>query len=135
MTRIKQGIVTLLNAKAATGKGVALDVSNYKTVLLQLSSTGSADATIKLAASMSREMPDFTIAPSASNPYSYVQCVNLDTGSSLNGSTGIVLSGTDATGPIYEVNTNLIKWLCPIVTAYSAGALTMISDATNDYTR
>lgn len=132
--RIRQGVITVLNAQAATGAGVALDVSNYKSVNFDLSTSGSANATIKFAISNRFEQPDFSSPASSSNFYTFVQLADIQNDSAVNGNTGIVLTGTDVQRS-YEVNANYVKWICPIVTAYSAGAITITADAVNDYTR
>lgn len=134
MTRIKQGVVKVLNAKAANGIGSALDVSNYKSVNVTLATSGSAVATIKFAISNALEMPDFSAPASPSNPYDYVDMSWLNNDSSVPGATGVVLTGTDIC-KIFELNTNYQKWLCPIVSGYSAGAIDCEVDAVNDWTR
>lgn len=134
MTRVKQGVITLLDGAHATGAGTAINVSNYKAIEVQVRTKTSASCTIKFAFSMSDTQPDFTSAPSYTNPYDYAQIAWLNNDSSIPGSTGIVLIGTDIIR-IYEVNTNFIKWFCPIITAYSAGVVTVETDCANDYTR
>lgn len=134
MTRIKQGLITSLNGVTANGPGVALDVSNYKAIALQLRTKNNAAATIKFAVSMSLNKPDFSIPPSYVNPYDFVDLAWLNNNNSVPGATGIVLTGTDLIR-IYEVNTDYIKWLCPIVSGYAAGDITVETDAVNDFTR
>ncbi len=134
MTRIKQGLIKMLDAATVTGPGVPLDVSNYRTIVFQLFTSGSANVTVKFAASMSLQKPDFSIAASATNVYDFMQVNWLNNDSSVPGATGVVVAGTD-TIKLFEVNTNLIKWFCPIVTAHSAGAVSVEMDAANNYTR
>lgn len=133
MTRILQGPVKVLNAKASNGVGSALNVASYKSVNISLFTSGNAAATIKFAISNALTMPDFSSPPSPTNPYDYVQISWLNNDSSNPGSTGIVLTGTDI-GKIFEVNTNYQKWICPIVSGYSAGAINCEIDAVNDET-
>lgn len=134
MTRIQQRPITTLNAVTTTGVGVALNVANYRTLVLQLATTGSATATIKIAASMSLEQPDFASSASPTNQWSYIVVNDLSTASQIPGATGIVLTGTDVVN-LYEVNTNYVRWLCPNVTAYAAGTITLLSDAVDEYSR
>ena len=132
--RIKQGLQKVLDAVDADGEGVALDVGNYKCVRFQLATEGGAAATIKFAISESDKQPDFSSSPSYTNRYSYAEYVDYDSGNATPGSTGIVLTGTDVVQNV-EINTNRIKWICPIVSGYSAGTLDMDCQAVNDYTR
>lgn len=134
MTRIRKGINTILNAASANGVGVILDVEDYKAVIMQVATSGNATATIKFAISMSATKPNFAIAPSITNQYDYVQLNWLNNDSSNPGANGVVVAGTDIV-KIFEVNTNYVKWICPIISGYSAGAVTCICNAVNDYTR
>lgn len=134
MTRIRKGLITVLSAAAANGLGVAMDVEDYKAIIFQLATSGNAAATIKFAISMSATKPNFAIAPSITNQYDYVQLNWLNNDSSNPGANGIVVAGTDIV-KIFEVNTNYIKWICPIISGYSAGAVTCVANAVNDYTR
>lgn len=133
--RPKLGLIKILNAAAANGAGSAIDISNYSHVVLQLATSGSAAATIKLAVSMSLLKPDFSASPSTTNIYDFIEITPLNNQATpLPGSTGIVLTGTDVK-KLYEVDASYIKWICPIVSGYSAGALNLEIDAANNYSR
>lgn len=135
MTRIKQGVQRILAGVTANGAGVALDVSDYRFITLAVYTTGSTTATIKFAASIKTVKPNFSISPSVTNVYDYVAITPLNNqSSSIAGSTGIALTGTD-TITLYEIDTNYIHWLCPIVSGYSAGTITVEVDSCNDYSR
>lgn len=112
-----------------------LYVEDWRNIVFSFESTGSLNATIKLAGSMgkpvvlpsdkySEDTPNFGATESATNPYQFVQIINLDTAAAVNGATGITSAGTDLHTQ-YEVNVNVLKYFCPIVTAWSAGAITM----------
>lgn len=130
-TRTRQGLQKVLNAVATAGPGVALDVRNYKTIILELYTSGNTTATIQFACSMQEKEPDFSSPASASNPWSYVAMSDLINNNSVAGGTGIILTGTDTVKTL-EVNTNFIKWFCPIVTAYTGGIISADCDAVND---
>lgn len=134
MTRIFQQPIKVLNSQTATGIGVALNVQNYRTIVLQLATSGSTNATIKIAASLSLLQPDFSAPSSPTNQWSYVVITDLSSGSGVLGNTGIVLTGTDKIS-MYELSTDLIRWVCPIITARSAGTISMDADAVNETSR
>lgn len=134
MTRIKQGIQTILNNAVANGPGVPLDMSSYKSINITVATSGSTAATIKFAISNSRVQPNFAIASSITNQYDFVQLNWLNNDSSNPGSTGIPVTGTDIV-KIFELNTNYVKWLCPIISGYSAGTIQVTSEGVNDFTR
>ncbi len=98
-------------------------VDGFRHIELDLVSDETTnDFVIKIAASDSEDMPNFNEASSETNRWTYVQIKDLDSGASVNGSTGITLAGV--INRLFEVNTNKLRWLCPIVSSYVAGDLT-----------
>ena len=103
--------------------------------ILSFESSGSLNATIKIAGSLgkpltsasdklSEDTPNFGATQSKSNPYTFLQIINLDTAAAVNGATGITSAGTDL-HTTYEVNINAVKYICPVLTAWVAGAITL----------
>lgn len=136
--------IVLFSAKAATGYStVVLDVSSFRNVVLSVASTGTATLTMKILGALAVKgtdgtpsqgayiAPDFTAAASPSNAWDYVQAINLNTGAAVNGSTGVVFSGTDAVY-LLEVNTNLIDFLTVQVTSRSGGSVTVKAATTTN---
>ncbi len=116
----------ILYAKAATGIGAPQFVQDQHDIVVSLDTTGSTNATIKFQGSLQETMPDFNASQSPTNQWAYIQMVDLNDGSAINGSTGIALSGTDA-NRMLEANTNGLRWFNAVVTAYVAGAITVKS--------
>lgn len=138
MARLRQAPLFLLKGKAANGAGAAADVRDYRNILLTIYTTGSTSATIKFAVSNEIVAPTFSSAPSATNVYDYVQITPTSsqlTADHLAGSTGVVLSGTDII-KMYTVDANNFScnynWICPIVSGYSAGSITVELTASSD---
>ena len=73
---------------------------------------------------VSEDTPNFGATQSASNPYQFLQTINLDTAAAVNGSVGVTSAGTDLNAQ-YEINVNAIKYFCPVLTAWSAGTITI----------
>lgn len=112
-----------------------LDVRDFRNVILSVFTSGSFNGTIKLGGSLGKlksdvtipggsDTPNFGATISKSNPYQYVQLIDLDTAAAVNGATGVTSAGTDLAKQ-YEVNVNALKYFCPVLTAWSAGAITM----------
>jgi len=108
-------------------------VSDFRNTVLSVETSGSFNGTLKVAGSIGKtvsdtdshgDTPNFGATQSKSNPYTYVQIINLDTASAVNGSSGITSAGTDLHNS-YEVNTNGLKYLTVIPTAWSAGTITI----------
>ncbi len=119
-----QKLQTMLDAKAATGMGKAIMTEDFKIACIQFGSASSGSFTVKFQISYSDDCPVFTDAQSVSNHWDYAQVVDLQSGSTINGDTGIALSGTDDFRNL-ELNINGAKWINAIVTAYSAGTATV----------
>lgn len=108
-------------------------VLDYMNCMLQVMTSGSFSATVKVAGSFGKlssdvtihgDTPNFGATISKSNPYSFLQFINLDTAAAINGATGIVSAGTDLQNS-YEVNVNGLKYLTVVPTAWTAGTITI----------
>jgi hypothetical protein len=109
-------------------------VADWRNVIFSVESSGSLNATFKLAGSLGKlksdvtppasDTPNFGATQSKSNPYSFIQIINLATAAAVDGATGVTSTGTDLHNT-YEVNTNGLKYLCPVLTAWSAGVITV----------
>lgn len=112
-------------------------VSDFRNIVLQVGTTGTATTTLKVAGSFGIAAASYaasrsprydypnmgaTVAPS--NPYTFLQLINLDTAAAINGATGIVVAGTDINNQ-YEVNINAMKYLTVIPVSWSAGAISI----------
>jgi hypothetical protein len=119
----------ILTAKAANGVGTPMLVSDYKNILIDLSTTGTATLTVKIQASLNgpTDPPTFGSAASSTNKWFYIHSydlVNPSTG--VVGSTGYVVAGTDIVKGVL-VNTDGIQWLNCEVSGRSAGSATAIA--------
>lgn len=110
-------------------------VDDWVNVVLSVETSGSFNGTFKIAGSLgkpvvtaagkySEDTPNFGATQSASNPYTFLQIINYDTAAAVNGATGVTSAGTDLHNT-YEVNINAVKYLCPVFTAWTAGAVTL----------
>ena len=115
----------IMSAKAATGSGTVLDVSDYDIITLAFDTATSANLTCKVQGSLATDAPTWGSAQSPSNQWDYLQMKDLENGSSIDGDTGFAVTGTDD-NRIFEVNVSAMKWLNLIITARSAGSLTVI---------
>lgn len=88
-----------------------VNVASYRHVVAMVTVTvaGAASTVARFRASAQEEVPAFASAATQTNFHTPVQCKNLDTGATINGSAGIPV---DAVGVfMYEINTNLIEHL------------------------
>lgn len=119
---------TILSAKAATGTGTAMNVEDFRHAVLALVGAGTSVLTVKIQGSIQKERPDFSAAQSATNQWDYVQIIDLEDASAIDGDSGVALAADEA-GRQFEVNTNGLVWLCATVTAYTSGNVTILATA------
>jgi hypothetical protein len=122
MTGREPAYTTILNGVTAIGVGTAVKCFEQGNVVFDLMTTGSANATIKIQGSISPHAPNFAEAASPTNSWFYVQAAYLDSGVTITGSTGIVLTGTDVAVGV-NVNMELLSYVNLNVTAHSAGTI------------
>jgi len=82
------------------------------------------------SATSTDDCPDFSAAQSQSNAWDYIEIIDLQDGSSIDGDTGISLNGADVRQ--FEVNINAIRWLGTIITSWTDGDITVRLRLYND---
>ena len=119
-----QPLQKILNGAAATGIGTSLLVEDFDHIMLTLDTASNANGTVKFQISMQDERPNFAASQSATNQWDYVEVVDLEDGSVIDGDTGIALSGTDDHRH-FECNISGARLINANITAYTAGAWTV----------
>lgn len=113
----------LMTNKAATGIGSEMLVESFQHVILTIAGGNTSVLTVKIKASMSDAKPDFSAAQSETNRWDYVQLKDLQDNSTINGDSGVALAANDVRQ--FEVNTNGIRFICPDVSAYTSGRVSV----------
>lgn len=108
--------------------------SDYKTVVFTMITAGTATMNIKVASSDGKlqgdstsprfDYPNFAGTISKTNPYVYIQSINLDTGVAVDGATGHVVAGTDI-NKRFEVNSNGVKYLTVFPSTWTQGSISV----------
>ena len=115
-------------ADAGTGthtfylKGKSILVRDFTHNVLAVDFSSTPTMTIKFQGSNQLTAPDFNASQSATNMWDYVEVVDLEDGSTIDGDTGVSVAGT-ADHRTFEINTNGLNWVSVIVTAWTAGLL------------
>lgn len=110
-------------------------VTDFRNIVLQVSTSGSATVTLKVAGSTGKpeasaltspryDYPNMGATVIPANPYTFLQIINLDTAATVNGATGIAVTGTDINNQ-YEVNINVQKYVTVIPVTWTQGAITV----------
>lgn len=121
-------IKTLLDAKGATGSDLTggINVEDYRNAIFSFATDGGGDAalTVKFQGSISDTAPDFTSAQSLANHWDYIEVVDLEDGTVIDGDTGVSVATADDYR-LFEANINGLKWINAIVTARTEGEVTV----------
>lgn len=121
-------LTTILDAKAATGVDYTngFNVEDWRSIVLQISSSSGAQLTIKVLGSVSNDAPNFSAVASASNHYDTLNTLYLGKFGDIKGDTGLVLNGDDSDQfRNLAVNTEGMKFINVKVTAYTSGNVTV----------
>ena len=112
---------TILNAKAATGAGNSILVDDFRHKILEIATDGveeSDSITIKVQGSSSVDAPTFSSAQSVTNKWDYIETVDQEDGSNIDGDTGITIGDADEVRSLV-VNVDGLRWITVNVTAIS----------------
>jgi len=117
---------TILDAAATTATGKAVLVDDFKNIVLSYATDGGSDAalTVKFQGSVQDDCPDFSAAQSVTNHWDYIEVVDLEDGTAIDGDTGIAVATADDYR-LVEANVNGLKWICATVTARTQGEVTV----------
>lgn len=117
---------TILNAKATTGAGTAVNVQDYGHLVIWLATDGGGDAalTVKIQGSISVDEPNWDSAQSVTNEWDYLDVKDLQDDASIDGDTGIAVATADDYRLLKVNNDGGLKWLNVVVTARSEGEIT-----------
>jgi len=124
---------TILSAKATTGAGNSILVVDFqhKEITLATNGMGAGDTiTVKIQGSNSEDAPTWGSAQSLTNQWDYIQCVDMEDGSNIDGDTGITISDADDVRKL-RVNVDGLRWITVIVTAISDTINTSITATIN----
>lgn len=130
--RYVTGLHTFLNAKATTGTGTALKVSDFKHIVVTIATDGGADSalTVKCQGAISDVdengliEPAWASAQSVSNMWDYIAMYDYENAEITDGDTGFVTATADDYRQ-FLVNVDGIDWVNFRVTARTEGEVTV----------
>ena len=122
---------TLLNAVAANGVSTAKDISDYKHVMVEVAGNAAADLLLRFQISISETAPNFGAAQSMTNRWDYVHVWDYQNAVGITGDTGLPFAAA-ADNRNFLINIDGIKWFSVEVSAYVAGAVTVVCRAFNN---
>jgi hypothetical protein len=113
-------------------KGRVIYTKGYQHILLAVNTSGSANFTAKVQGSTMDNLPDldFTAAQSVSNRWDYLDVVDYEDKSSIDGDTGFAPAGTDD-HRVFMVNVDAMNFVTVNITSWTAGKLRVGLSASN----
>lgn len=113
-------------------KSRVINCEDFRHATLSWHTADSANFTTKVQGSRQEDV-DFEVAQSATNRWDYIQVINNEDGSTVDGDTGIspTVAGTDDNFELV-INTDGLKRLCLDVPTWTAGKLCAIVTLFND---
>ena len=120
--------IKLLNARASTGvdKTGGVSVEDFRNSIFSLATDGGGTAsfTVQFQGSVSETAPDFSAAQSVTNHWDYIEVVDMEDGTVIDGDTGVAVAVADDYR-LFEANVNGLRWVNAIITTYVAGGITV----------
>jgi len=119
---------------------LAIPCGDFRHAIFYLATDGGDDAnfTVKFQGSIGKGIdanmdvaPDFSAAQSVTNMWDYIEVVDLEDGSMIDGDTGVSSAGGDDYR-MFEANINGLQYIGARLTARSAGEVTLVLRLFND---
>ena len=111
---------------ATTWTWNVLLAEDFRNVVFSFATDGGGDAnlTVKFQWSIQDAAPDFSSAQSDTNSWDYIEVIDLQNGTPIDGDTWLAVSGADDNRTV-EANINALKWVTATITARSAWEVTV----------
>ena len=125
-------LLEVFKSKSSTGIGNWINVEGFRHLTASLDFDAFANMTVKCVGSIGKgntsggvenDSPTPTSAQSDKNSYDFIEMIDLQSGTDIDGDTGIALAGA-ADHRLLNINTDGLKYVTFYITARSAGAAT-----------
>ena len=125
---IFENFYTLLDAESTADTIMTVPAGDFDHVVFSIDTDGggTANLTVKFTGSIAETKPTTSSAQSVTNSYDFIEVVDLEDGATIDGDTGIGVSGADM-HRLVEANINGLKWIVVRLTARSAGTVTVVA--------
>lgn len=126
MSRNYSSPYTMLDAESTQDTVFTVSAEDYDHIVFEIDTDGGGDAnlTVKFAGSVVEDKPDISAAQSVTNPYDFIRVVDYQSGTAINGDTGIVAVNTDI-HRLVVADVDGLKWVGVRLTARTAGEVTV----------
>lgn len=119
----------LVTAKATDGTSKQILTSDFRNAELAISTAAATTGTVKVKggvttvdANNNTIIPDLTAARSQTNNWDYIEIVDLQDGSAIDGDTGVSFAGV-ADNRLFEININGLDYIATEQSSMSGGSV------------
>jgi len=107
--------------------GTDISTKGFKNCIIEISSVWASSFTIKAQGAMWigtlwDTKPDFSSAKTTSNPWDYIEMIDLEDGTAIDWDTGVAFSAADVR--LFELNVNAIDFINLDITTWVSWAVT-----------
>ncbi len=110
-----------LTALGDGGISPAINVADYKIITFELIGASTSALTVKIQQAGGIDAPDFTAAASDSNPWDYLEAIDTEDGSAIDGDTGVVFADDGVRR--FTANISGLDWISFVVTSHTTGTV------------
>lgn len=121
---------TIMESVSSAIAGNQFRVEDFETITVRVTTNGSGNMVLKCQGAVHSLNEDkslgliaFGSAKSGSNPWEHVNMINLEDGSSVDGSTGVTLGANESR--LFQVNVDGLDLVNFIVSTYTAGTVSV----------
>ena len=115
--------LTIFNATTTASVGDGQSIVYYRHIGITVA-TEATTGTLKFQASLADTEPDWSAAQSLTNTWDYIQVVDSEDGSTIDGDTGITLANTTDVRQ-FEANSNNFRWFNADLSGSVSGTTTV----------
>lgn len=117
--KVTQNLITGVAADEASSANLTADAKQF---VFTVHTTAPTTATFKFVAGFKKDVPDFLTASSNENDWHYVQVIDTEDGTTINGDTGVTLSAA-ALHKAYSLNLDGAEYIGVIISGATGGGL------------
>jgi hypothetical protein len=121
---VGNGVGVATGTHSPKGKNAFCQDFQHAVVSLDTDGGGDAAMTVKFVGSIQETPPDYARPQGPTNQYEFIQVIDLEDSTAVDGDTGLTLAAADA-NRMFEVNVNGLRWLSALITAGTAGEVTV----------
>src|SRR3990167_2500956 len=116
---------TAITAATGTTLSAAFNVSEFRNIVVSVGTTGPINHKIFVKGAIGTSAPNFNASRSRTNQWDYIEIVDLQDGTAIDGDTGVNFTTSDVR--MFEINDNVLEWIAIHETAIVTAGTTNVN--------